>query len=199
METLKIKDNKKYISKNPISRSLIGHFNKKLKTIISTLEFSNLVDIGCGEGAVLKILEKELCHKNCFGVDIDPENITFSTRNAPFCEYKVANIYNMPFRNNSFEVVMCLEVLEHLEKPERALNELQRICSRFIIISVPREPIWRVLNILRGKYWNKWGNTPGHINHYRSKDITKLVMKYFEIINVFKPLPWTIILGKKRD
>jgi len=197
--SIKINTNQKYLSKNPISQRLVNQFNQTIKNILTGLEFSNLVDIGCGEGVVLKMLEKYVCNKNCIGIDIDPSNIKLSKGNAPFCKYKIGNIYNLPFNENSFEIVMCLEVLEHLEKPEKALSELYRVNSKYVIISVPREPVWRVLNMARGKYWKDLGNTHGHINHYNSKEIVNLIKKQFKILRVLKPLPWTIVLGQKRD
>ena len=199
MQNFKIKTNYKYLSKNPISRQLVYNFNSQLKKIIKELNFTSLLDAGCGEGVTIKLLEEYLQNINCVGIDLDETHIQMSKENAPFCKYKIGNIYNLPFNKESFEIVMCLEVLEHLEKPDTALQELHRLSSKYVIISVPREPIWRLLNMARGKYWKELGNTPGHINHYNSKKIVNLIKKQFKILCILKPLPWTIVLGQKRD
>jgi len=198
MKAIQISANKKYVSRNPISQLLVNRFNQKIRNIILGLEFSNIVDIGCGEGVVLRMLEKEVYNRNCIGIDIDSNNIKLSKKNVPFCKFKVGNIYNLPFNKNSFEVVMCLEVLEHLYKPEEALSALYELSSKYVIISVPREPIWRVLNMLRGKYWKDLGNTPGHVNHWSLKKIILLLKKYFKIVDVYKPIPWALILAEKK-
>ena len=89
--------------------------------------------------------------------------------------------------------------MEHLENPEKALSELARITKKYVIISTPNEPIWRILNCVRGKYIKDFGNTPGHINHWSSKSLKKMISKYFKIIEVKKPLPWTIVYGKNKN
>ena len=89
---------------------------------------------------------------------------------------------------------MCLEVVEHLKYVENVIKELERVGSKYILVSVPREPIWRILNMIRGKYWINFGNTPGHLNHWNSASFISMLKKYFKILKVFKPLPWTVVL-----
>lgn len=192
-----IKTNYKYLSKNPISRCLVNNFNKQIKNIIQQLSFNSLLDVGCGEGITLKILESELIGKECIGLDLDKQHIEMSKVNAPYCKYMLGNIYNLPFNKNTFDVTLCLEVLEHLENPEKAIYELHKISAKYIIISVPREPIWRMLNMFRGKYWNNLGNTPGHLNHWSSSSIIALLKKSFKIVDIRQPIPWTIVLAEK--
>lgn len=93
-------------------------------------------------------------------------------------------------------MVMCLEVMEHLEDPEKALRQLVKVSSDYFIVSVPREPVWRFLNMVRGKYWKHWGNTPGHLNHWSSGKIKKMISKHARVVAIYKPLPWTILLCK---
>jgi hypothetical protein len=50
----------------------------------------------------------------------------------------------------------------------------------------------------RGKYLRSFGNTTGHLNHWSSKDLIRIIEhKFGRVINIEKPLPWTIILAKK--
>ena len=74
---------------------------------------------------------------------------------------------------DAFEAVVCTEVLEHLEEPEKALRELLRVTRRWVILSVPREPLWRVLNMVRGAYLRHFGNTPGHIGGFVERNFGK--------------------------
>ena len=95
-------------------------------------------------------------------------------------------------------MVFLLEVLEHLDYPEIALEELKRISKRYLILGVPREPLWRFLNMCRFKYLKDFGNTPGHLNHWSKKSIIKLIEKKFgKVISVESVIPWTIILAEK--
>jgi len=63
---------------------------------------------------------------------------------------------------------------------------------------VPREPIWRILNMARGKYWRALGNTPGHLQHWSRSGILGLLAEHFEIVEVRTPLPWTMVLCRAR-
>jgi ubiquinone/menaquinone biosynthesis C-methylase UbiE len=199
MNKYEINNNIKYLSNNPISKYLIKNFNKKIKTIISNIEFNSFLDIGSGEGLVLTNLMEELKNKNCYGIDINESNLKMAKKNVPFCNFKYGNIYKIPFPDNSFDIVSCMETLEHLEYPSKAIEEIKRVSSKTILVSVPREPLWSLLNIIRGKYWKYLGNTPAHLNQWSTSSIIKLLEKYFKIVKIYKPIPWTIIVLKKVD
>jgi ubiquinone/menaquinone biosynthesis C-methylase UbiE len=102
----------------------------------------------------------------------------------------------LPFPDNSFDLVLAIEVFEHLPHPHAALDELQRVCSGSLIASVPFEPIWRVGNMARGRYLPDLGNTPGHINHWTNRGFAKLVGERFEVSRAANPLPWSMLLGR---
>ena len=101
---------------------------------------------------------------------------------------------------NKYDLVVCSEVLEHLEDPEQALKNIKELCNEngFILLSVPKEPIWRICNMARGKYWKDLGNTPGHIQHWTKRDFCRMVVNNgMKIISVKTPFPWTMVLAKK--
>ena len=97
------------------------------------------------------------------------------------------------------DLVVCCEVLEHLERPDDGLQVLQAIVSPYLIVSVPREPLWRALNMARGKYWKDRGNTPGHIQNWSQSQLLSLVSRYFDVLEVRSPVPWTILLCRCLD
>jgi hypothetical protein len=106
---------------------------------------------------------------------------------------------------NAFEIsepladlVICCEVLEHLPDPEATLRSLTRAARRAVVLSVPREPLWRVLNVARGKYWSELGNTPGHLQHWSSRGFAQFVGRHLEIVEIRTPLPWTAVLARPR-
>ncbi len=197
MKDVKIKTNFKYVSKNPISRVLVDNFNNTIRKILNTIEFESILDAGCGEGITFKMIENQIAGKKCTGFDLDPVHIEMSKKNAGNYEYKLGDIYNPPFEENSFDTILCLEVLEHLDDPGKAIINLSHIGSRYFIFSVPREPLWHILNLARGAYIKQLGNTPGHINHWSSISFTKFIKSQFKIIKVYKPIPWTIVLAEK--
>ena len=117
-------------------------------------------------------------------------------RNPQNIIYK-ESIYSLQRESSSFDLVICLEVLEHLDDPEMALKELGRVTNKFCLLSVPNEPLWRIMNIMRVKYISNLGNTPGHINHWSRKKFLKLLSKYFKVINYKNSTPWIIVLVEK--
>ena len=79
------------------------------------------------------------------------------------------------------------------------MRVLQGIVGADLIISVPREPLWRILNMARCKYLSDFGNTPGHLQHWSKGGITALVQRYFEVVEVLSPLPWTMIHCRRKQ
>jgi 2-polyprenyl-3-methyl-5-hydroxy-6-metoxy-1,4-benzoquinol methylase len=94
--------------------------------------------------------------------------------------------------------MICCEVLEHLDEPHTALKALQKVVSNHIIMSVPREPLWRFLNLIRGKYILSAGNTPGHVQHWSRTAFLELVSQYFDVIEIRSPLPWVMVLCRSK-
>lgn len=186
----------KYTKSGSIGDFLVQNFFKTIGQL-APKNVTSVLEVGCGAGYSMQHLQKffgpNVSYTAC---DIDPELVTLTKQKNPNVTCLNASIYELPFPDHSFDMVVCLEVLEHLEYPEKALSELARVSKHYIIASTPREPMWRVLNMMRGKYWSDFGNTPGHINHWSSHGLRKLLGKYFDIIKVAKPIPWTIIYGK---
>ena len=129
----------------------------------------------------------ELARENAIGRGLSP--LLFETR----------NIYDLEAARDSADLVVCCEVLEHLEDPVAGLEALQRVVGRHLIVSVPKEPLWCALNLARGKYIAHLGNTPGHIQQWSKGGFVKLVSQYFDVIEVHSPLPWTMLLCKPRS
>lgn len=196
MNTLKSKHSKYYTS-NPISGRLVKNFFKEFTELYKSIEVESVFDGGCGEGFILHELNLARQIKSCSAIDLDENEAKDASRNLPFCDVRQGNIYEIPFQDNSFDLVICSEVLEHLENPGKGLLELYRVCRKYTLLSVPREPVWRMMNIARFSYWHDLGNTPGHLNHWSRSSFIEFVSDYFRILQTKTPLPWTIVLGEK--
>jgi ubiquinone/menaquinone biosynthesis C-methylase UbiE len=189
----------KYFTKNPISRFLVSRFFQTIRTIIHDLKPESLLDCGCGEGIILHHYSHDLQNTKCYAIDMDPTEVRDAQKNNPHCIIHMADIETIPFEDNSFDLLVSTEVFEHLENPDQALNEVFRVSKKYILLSVPREPIWRIMNILRFSYISNFGNTPGHLNHWSKKSFINYVTKNrsVELIKVKNPLPWTVLCLKK--
>jgi len=109
------------------------------------------------------------------------------------------NVEVMPFPDSFFSLVTCIEVLEHVDNPEAALREIARITAEWAIISVPNRYLWRLGNLLRGKYLGNAGNTPGHINEWTVSQFRSFIDPYFDIVSQHTPFPWQILLLRKKN
>lgn len=189
----------KYGSSNFIVKKIMDGFFQSLESSIRLVSPVKCLDVGCGEGHLTSHVKKRFSPVEIKGIDIGDDVIETAKRQYPDIDFQVGNIYALPFPDNSFDLVLGCEVLEHVNDPVSGLRELIRVSSSYCLVSVPREPIWRICNMLRGKYLNSFGNTPGHIKHWSRKDFIDFVSCYAKIKLVTSPFPWTMILCEKTN
>ena len=170
----------KYESQNPISRWFINRFTEHLESLLKDLQFESLLEVGCGEGYLLKRLEKRLQGVDLLATDISPEIIAEAELLIPEVPKLIASAYDLPLENKSRDIVLACEVMEHVEEPRKLLVEAKRVARKHCIFSVPHEPWWRIANMMRGKYLNDFGNTPGHIQHWNKTKLMNLVSSVFD-------------------
>jgi 2-polyprenyl-3-methyl-5-hydroxy-6-metoxy-1,4-benzoquinol methylase len=195
----KITDNyKKHTAKNPLQRFLLNNFLKTLVEEAKRLYPETVLDVGCGEGFVLDRLHQEGIGKKLEGVDILDRAIEIGRKLHPHLTLKQGSIYNLPYKDNSFDLVICSEVLEHLDDPEKALREVIRVSKGYCLLSVPNEPLFMLGNFLRGKNLSRFGNDIEHIQHWSNGAFYTFVDKHIEVIVNRQPLPWTLLVAEKR-
>ncbi len=188
---------KKYNSNNPIQRILINNFRKTLFLCLRDLKIDDVLDAGCGEGFILSELKRHNIGKHLEGIDSSKEALFIGKRYFPYLNLKHGDIYSLPYEDNSFDLVICTEVLEHLEKPNEAINEIKRVSRKYCLLSVPNEPFFKIANFIRGKNLSRWGSDVDHIQCWNSKDFENFIKHKLEILAVKKPFPWTMVLSKK--
>lgn len=187
----------KYGSANPMVRRMMVGFERSLDGLLDIAEPQSLLDVGCGEGVLVHEWAKRLgANRRVVGIDLEEDSIQrgWAERQAPNLEYKVMRAENLPFVDNEFDLASAIEVLEHVPDPEHTVAEMARCAQRHLLVSVPREPLWRVLNMVRGAYWSDLGNTPGHLNHWSKRSFTALLARHGKVAEVRSPFPWTMLL-----
>lgn len=185
----------KYGSRNPLVRRLMERFERDLDALLRRAAPSSLVDVGCGEGIVSERIARE--HRcRVVGLDLDDPKLKahWRERSAPNLEFVVGDGGALPFADDEFDCASAIEVLEHVPYPEATLAEMARVARRYLVCSVPREPLWRALNVARGAYLRDLGNTPGHINHWSKRGFVALLSRFGTVEEVRTPLPWTMAL-----
>lgn len=168
---------------------------------VATRKHVKAIELGCGEGFSTERLRKMLPSNIELRASEFVESLVPKARKRnPGVTITQESIYETKHKANSFDLIFLLEVLEHLDYPDKALAELARILkpNGFLVLGVPREPLWCALNMARGKYLRHFGNTPGHLNHWPSFALKKDIEKHFgPVLITRKPLPWTQVLAQK--
>ena len=185
----------KYASANPIERRMMAGFFDSLDAALPATAPRTVLEVGAGEGEVAQRLRDRFPDASITIVDLPDDELASHWRSADLGGV-FGSVEDLPFPDRSFDLVLGIEMLEHVPDPQRALEEFARVARGNAVFSVPREPIWRVLNMARGKYWGDLGNTPGHIQHWSSGSFRDLVDRYFAVDAVRRPLPWTVVSGR---
>lgn len=184
----------KFHTANPIARRMIGGFFDRLRSTIEPMQASSVLDAGCGEGETVARLRDAL-PKRIVAIDVDPTAVEFTARRFPKLEVSRASVYELPFDDDAFDLVLCLEVLEHLDEPDRALAELVRVSSRHLVVSVPDEPWFRLGSLARGKHVRRLGNHPEHVNHWSPRTFRPFLEAELRLVRVERAFPWLVARG----
>ncbi len=186
----------KYGSTNPVVRRLMSAFERTLDELFAQADPQSLLDVGCGEAVLTHKWAQRLGDRRVVGIDLDDPllHAEWEGRQAPNLSYRVMKAENLPFADGEFDVATAIEVLEHVPDPAHTVAEMARVANGHLLVSVPREPLWRGLNIARGAYVKQLGNTPGHLNHWSKRSFASLLSRHGDVVQARSPFPWTMLL-----
>ena len=186
----------KYGSQNPVVKRLMAGFHATLDELFGRAAPSSVLDVGCGEGVLTVEWAERLGDGRVVGIDLDDPKLRteWELRKRPNLEFRAEEATRLSFADGEFELAAAIEVLEHVPEPAETLAEMARVAGSHLLVSVPREPLWRGLNMARGAYWRDLGNTPGHVNHWSKRGFVSLLSRYGAVEEVRSPFPWTMLL-----
>jgi ubiquinone/menaquinone biosynthesis C-methylase UbiE len=186
----------KYGSSNPVVRRLMAGFERSLQELLDRAAPESILDVGCGEGILTARWAEQLGTRPVVGIDLDDPKLQaeWAARRRDNLDFRVMRAEHLPFEDNQFDLAAAIEVLEHVPEPEHTVAEMARVAGRHLLVSVPREPLWRALNVVRGAYLRDLGNTPGHLNHWSQRSFERLLARHGRVIAVRSPFPWTMLL-----
>jgi 2-polyprenyl-3-methyl-5-hydroxy-6-metoxy-1,4-benzoquinol methylase len=186
----------KYATRNPIERRLVDGFLEQVCELSDRTGASEAHEVGCGEGEISMLLARRGLRVR--GSDVSAAVIEEARRRSRAARvdvsYREAPISELRPERDAAELIICCEVLEHLDDAEAGLKTLAHLARPWLLVSVPREPIWRALNLARGKYVRDLGNTPGHLGHWSRRGFVELLRARVDVVEVRSPLPWTMAL-----
>jgi SAM-dependent methyltransferase len=187
----------KYTASNPIERRLMQDFLRTLDAFLPATAPATVLEVGMGEGEIAARICQRYPGALMVGIDLPDPDLA-----AAWGEKGVsgafADIAHLPFPSYHFDLVLAIEVLEHVPDPDAALREIARVGRGSFVLSVPHEPIWRMANMARGKYLRDLGNTPGHIQHWSQRGFRRQVGAHLDVESSASPFPWTMVAARIR-
>lgn len=188
----------KHTSNNPLQKLLLANFYRESFKMLRSINPESILDVGAGEGFTLNKLEQEGIGKNLEGIEYMEEAIELGKKLYPNVKIKKGDIYKLPYKDNSFDVIICTEVLEHLDRPDEALTELKRVTKKYLLLSVPNEPYFTIQRFLRGKNIKRLGAHPEHLQWWTHEAFLRfLKQNKLKIIDKKAPFAWTLVLVEK--
>jgi ubiquinone/menaquinone biosynthesis C-methylase UbiE len=187
----------KYTAGNPAIRLLTSRWVANLDRVFGQVSRdgkghpAEALEVGCGEGVIADRLHRRF--GEVVALDLPDAGLRADWRRYRGPRFLHASAHELPFADDQFDVVVAAEVLEHLSDPELGLREMARVARRHLVLSVPREPIFRSCNLLAGRYVRDLGNTPGHLNHWSKRGFVRFVSQVAEVRDVTNPFPWTTV------
>lgn len=173
---------------------------RQLERLVTRTGASEAHEIGCGEGELsIRLARRGLRVR---GSDVSAEVIAEARRRAQASgvevEFAAAPLEQLDPAVDAAELIVCCEVMEHLPNPGAALDIVAELARPWAIVSVPREPLWRILNLARLRYAGELGNTPGHLQHWSRREFARFLERRLELVELHSPVPWTMALCRVR-
>ncbi len=186
-------DEAKYSSRNVVVRRLIDRLLNEVRSASGSTD-GTWIDVGIGEGLALSAMGAGA--RLLVGVEYRHDKLATALERLPELRGVRADAGMLPFPSGGGDVVTCLEVLEHLVEPERAVAELARVCQGHCVVSVPWEPFFRLGNLCRGKDVGRFGNNREHVQQFRPSTLRRLLREHFETVEVKGCFPWLVAVAR---
>jgi 2-polyprenyl-3-methyl-5-hydroxy-6-metoxy-1,4-benzoquinol methylase len=193
-------ETKKYRNDNPVQRTLIRRFATALHDLmLEAGPLESVLEVGVGEGFISGYLSEQLPSVRFTGVELDAGDVERARRLFPRIEVRQGSAYDLAALGGGYDVVLCAEVLEHLDDPARAIGEMVRLEPRRLVLSVPHEPFFMLGNLARLKNVSRLGNDPEHVNHWNTRSFRRLLERQLDVARMTTSFPWILALAAPRQ
>jgi 2-polyprenyl-3-methyl-5-hydroxy-6-metoxy-1,4-benzoquinol methylase len=192
-------DTPKYRNNNPVQRVLIRRFVARLHELfIEACPVASVLEVGVGEGFISGYLSEKFPAVKFTGVDLSAADAARASQKFPRLDARVGSAYDLSALPGGYDLVVCCEVLEHLDDPLRAVDEMLKHRPRRLLLSVPHEPFFLLSNLARGKNVTRFGNDPEHVNHWGPRSFRRLLEARLDVLRLTTSYPWILALAAPR-
>lgn len=178
------------------------HKIKLAKRILSQIKFNNCLDVGCASGYMVSQIARIFPNVKCVGIDIYDKAIEYAKRTYPNIKFKVAFADKLPFKDNTFDVILFYETIEHVENPRECLKDIGRVLKKngTLILTMDSGSllfrlVWFVWENTKGKIWQG-----AHLHPFHHTELEQLIknsnFKIKDKIFSFLRMEVTFILNK---
>ena len=189
----------KYTNQNPVHRLSLGRFYDAVAEQLTAIQPTSVLDFGCGEGYILDMMaDRDVPLSNYEGVDLRPDALAAAKKRWPHNTFVNADLFDSTFDQKRYHTVMSLEVFEHLFEPEKALKRLVSLADEYLLLTVPNEPWFQMMNLIRGRDLIRLGNHPEHINHWNKTLFAEFVSQHAEVVRVITRFPFIVLVARPR-
>lgn len=152
--------------------------NKRFREVLKETRPTKgaVLDVGCHGGTFTQVLLKRIKTNKIYGVDISPSAIKLIKKKIPYGKFQVADATKLPYKQNFFDQIYCLEVLEHVDKPQQIVKEMKRVLKkngRGIILVPTNNTLFRFMWFLWTLYYPVWRHA--HVNNFDGKKLEALL------------------------
>jgi SAM-dependent methyltransferase len=133
-----------------------------------------LLEAGAGDGYLLNFLDKHDFDFKYHAIDISETRTQRIKEHVPFCDLVIGNITNLPYKDNTFDLTICSETLEHIPDYQKAISEIFRVTKQngYVLITVPNSEQLRTIDCPHcGKEFYEWG----HVASFDIKSLKNLI------------------------
>ncbi|MEY4668330.1 MAG: hypothetical protein RL518_1029 [Pseudomonadota bacterium] len=189
----------KYENPNPIHRYVLGRFFDTAAQLLSPLNIESVLDLGCGEAYFHEHLQRRGVHlPHVVGVDLREDAVQVARGKFPAYDFYCGDIRTLDLSERRFDLVIASQILEHMPDAPTTLRQLSALSNQFLLLTVPHEPWFQVMNLLRFRDISRLGNHPEHINRWSLSRFCKLVQEHMDLVHATTSFPFILVLARTR-
>ncbi|WP_370326706.1 class I SAM-dependent methyltransferase [Euzebya sp.] len=179
-----------------LTRRFLAALDGMLDAVAAEGPVTRVLEVGCGDGEIAERLRDRFADADVLALDLPDAGLRADWQGRSGVGFAHGDAHRLPFADDTFDLVVAVEVCEHLTHPWSGLAEMARVSSRHLVLSVPREPMFRMGNFMTGRHVRDLGNTPGHFNHWGTPGFLRFVSVQAAVADVKLPVPWTMVRAR---